>query len=396
MSCTRSTIFSLQHAVLGHAAFVAVLAGIFATPGNTQFATAAEAAAAPLPQRVEFNRHVRPILSQNCYQCHGPDKNTREAGLRLDDREDALKPHDSDPAIVPNKAAQSEMIRRITAQDPDERMPPADSGKHLKPRQIELLRRWIDQGAQYEPHWSFIPPKAPPLPEVKSKDWPRGAIDRFVLARLEQEGIKPGQEADRRTLIRRVTLDLTGLPPTLAEVQAFVADKAPDAYEKLVDRLLASPRYAEHMARQWLDLARYADTNGYQYDQERTQWPWRDWVIDAFARNMPFNQFTIEQLAGDQLPEATPSQILATGFNRNHGITVEGGVIDEEYRVEYVMDRVVTTSTVWMGLTMGCARCHDHKFDPLSRQEFYEFFAFFNQVDEKGFQGFAPQLKELL
>ena len=316
--------------------------------------------------------------------------------MRLDDREDALKPHDSDPAIVPNKAAQSEMIRRITAQDPDERMPPADSGKHLKPRQIELLRRWIDQGAQYEPHWSFIPPKAPPLPEVKSKDWPRGAIDRFVLARLEQEGIKPGQEADRRTLIRRVTLDLTGLPPTLAEVQAFVADKAPDAYEKLVDRLLASPRYAEHMARQWLDLARYADTNGYQYDQERTQWPWRDWVIDAFARNMPFNQFTIEQLAGDQLPEATPSQILATGFNRNHGITVEGGVIDEEYRVEYVMDRVVTTSTVWMGLTMGCARCHDHKFDPLSRQEFYEFFAFFNQVDEKGFQGFAPQLKELL
>ncbi|MCE9551939.1 MAG: PSD1 and planctomycete cytochrome C domain-containing protein [Planctomycetes bacterium] len=375
----------------------AALAALWAFLAAPSWMLAAESIApvAPLPQRVEFNRHIRPILSDNCYKCHGPDKNTREAGMRLDVRADAIKPHDSDPAIVPGNAASSEMIRRILATDPAEQMPPPKSGKHVTPQQIELLRRWIDLGAEYQSHWSFIAPTSPPLPEVQTKAWPRGSIDRFVLARLEQETLQPAPEADRRTLIRRVTFDLTGLPPTPAEVQAFLADSAPDAYEKLVDRLLASPRYAEHMARQWLDLARFADTNGYQYDQERTQWPWRDWVIDAFARNMPFNEFTVEQLAGDQLPGARPNQILATGFNRNHGITVEGGVVDEEYRVEYVMDRVNTTTTVWLGLTMGCSRCHDHKFDPISRKEFYQFYAFFNQVDEKGMNGFDPRINVL-
>ena len=347
------------------------------------------------PARIEFNRHIRPILAENCYKCHGPDKNTREAELRLDQRAEAIKMHNGYAAIAPKKSADSEMIRRIASGDPDEIMPPPKSGKHVTPEQLELLKHWIDQGADYQPHWSLIAPVAPALPEVRDQNWPRGPIDRFVLARLEQEGLKPAPEADRRTLIRRVTLDLTGLPPTPAEVRAFLADDAPDAYEKRVDRLLASPRHAEQMARQWLDLARFADTNGYQYDQERTQWPWRDWVIDAFARNMPFDQFTIEQLAGDLLPGAEPMQILATGLNRNHGITVEGGVIDEEYRVEYVMDRVNTTSTIWLGLTVGCSRCHDHKFDPISRKEFYQFYAFFNQVDEKGMNGFDPRISVL-
>ena len=271
-------------------------------------------------------------------------------------------------------------------------MPPADGPKQLTATQIATLRTWIEQGAEYQPHWSFIPPK-PITPPASSENnpWRRNAIDDFVLARLQREGLKPAPEASQETLIRRVAFDLTGLPPTLEEIDTFLSDESPDAYERMVDRYLDSPAYGEHMARHWLDLARYADSNGYQYDTEREQWVWRDWVIDAYNRNKPFDEFTVEQLAGDLLPAATSQQILATGFNRNHGITIEGGIIDEEYRTEYVMDRLVTTGSVWLGLTVGCARCHDHKFDPLSQQEFYQLYAYFNQVPERGMRGFAPQ-----
>jgi hypothetical protein len=344
---------------------------------------------------IDYQRDIRPILSDHCFACHGVDAKKREAELRLDTADGATAELDSGDghAIVPGKSAQSILVRRITSTDKDERMPPAKSGKHLNAKQIELLTQWINQGGRYANHWAFETPKRPQPPTVKQTDWPRGAIDRFILHRLEQEKLAPAAEADRRTLIRRIALDLTGLPPTLAEVKAFVDDKTPDAYEKMIDRYLASPRYGEHLARYWLDAARYADTNGYQYDTERTMWVWRDWVIDAYNRNMPFDQFTIHQLAGDLLPSATPQQRLATGFNRNHGITIEGGVIDEEYRTEYVIDRIVTTSTVWLGLTMGCARCHDHKFDPIAQKEFYQFFAFFNQVPERGNSGFTPNAK---
>ena len=265
-------------------------------------------------------------------------------------------------------------------------MPPAYLGySKLPAHEIELIRRWIEQGAAWQKHWSFIPPGRPPLPSVTNKSWPKNPIDNFVLARLEREGLAPAPQADKRTLIRRVTLDLTGLPPTPSEVDAFLSDPSPDAYEKVVDRLLRSSRYGEHMAWQWLDAARYADTNGYQSDGVRSMWRWRDWVIDAFNHNMPFDRFTVEQLAGDMLPNATRDQIIATGFNRNHRTSAEGGIIDEEFRVAYVVDRVDTTSTVWLGLTIGCSRCHDHKFDPILQKEYYQLFAYFNNVPEKGF-----------
>ncbi len=278
------------------------------------------------------------------------------------------------------------MYQRISSDNPALRMPPAYFGySKLPDREIELIRRWIEDGAPWQKHWSLIPPVRAPLPEVKDKQWPRSPIDRFVLARLEHEGLRPSPEAERRTLIRRVTLDLTGLPPTPAEVDDFLTDKSPNAYEKVVDRLLGSQRYGEHIAWQWLDAARYADTNGYQSDGVRSMWRWRDWVIAAFNHNMPFDQFTIDQLAGDLLPDATRDQIIATGFNRNHRTSAEGGIIDEEFRVAYVVDRVDTTSTVWMGLTVGCARCHDHKYDPILQKEYYQLFAYFNNVPEKGF-----------
>ena len=360
--------------------------GLFVCFGVGHFARAAE---------IDYQRDIRPILSDHCFACHGYDAKKREAELRLDTPEGATAALDSGDghAIVPGKSAQSMLVRRITSTDKDERMPPAKSGKTLTAAQIKLLTQWIDQGGRYANHWAFETPKRPELPSVKQTAWPRNAIDRFILRRLEQEKLGPTAEADRRTLIRRVAMDVTGMPPTLAEIKAFVDDSSPDAYEKMIDRYLASPRYGEHLARYWLDAARYADTNGYQYDTERTMWVWRDWVIDAYNRNMPFDQFTIHQLAGDLLASATPQQRLATGFNRNHGITIEGGVIDEEYRTEYVIDRIVTTSTVWLGLTMGCARCHDHKFDPITNKEFYQFFAFFNQVPERGNSGFTPNAK---
>jgi hypothetical protein len=347
-------------------------------------ASRAVAAENPVPQLVEFNRDIRPILSDTCFTCHGPDVANRKTKLRFDTEASAFADLDGHRAIVPGNLEKSEMFKRITAQDEAVRMPPVYSGRKLTERQIDLIRGWIEQGAKWQKHWSFIPPIQPQLPSVKDKSWPRNPIDFFILDRLEREGLAPSSEADRAALIRRVTLDLTGLPPTPAEVGSFLADKSSGAYEKVVDRLLQSPRYGERMAIRWLEAARYADTNGYQTDGERTMWRWRDWVIDAYNRNMPFDQFTIEQLAGDLLPNATLAQKIATGFNRNHRGNGEGGIIPEEYAVEYVVDRVDTTSTVWLGLTMGCARCHDHKYDPILQKEYYQVFAFFNNVPERG------------
>jgi hypothetical protein len=337
-----------------------------------------------VPDVVEFNRDIRPILSDNCFQCHGPDKGNRKAKLRLDTKAGTLADRGGYRAVEPSHPERSELLKRILHQDESQRMPPAKAGRRLSPRQAELLRRWIAQGARWQKHWSLLAPHRPMPPQVKDAGWLRNPIDAFILARLEPEGLRPSAEADRTTLIRRVTLDLTGLPPTPAEVDAFLQDASPDAYEKVVDRLLASPRYGERMAARWLDAARYADTNGYQTDGERIMWRWRDWVIEAYNANMPFDQFTLEQIAGDMLPGATLDQKIATGFNRNHRGNAEGGVIPEEFAVEYVVDRVDTTATVWLGLTAGCARCHDHKYDPISQREFYRLFALFNNVPEKG------------
>jgi Protein of unknown function (DUF1553)/Protein of unknown function (DUF1549)/Concanavalin A-like lectin/glucanases superfamily/Planctomycete cytochrome C len=343
---------------------------------------------AALPATIEFNRDIRPILSDKCFQCHGPG--TQQATLRFD-LEEGVKHALSGGrfAVVPGDPANSQVIRRITATDPSIRMPKSQGGRAagepLTDREIALLTRWIEQGAMWQKHWSFIPPKPPVLPKgLRDASWVRNPIDAFVLQRLEREGLKPSAEADRATLLRRVSLDLTGLPPTPAEVDAFQADTSANAYEKVVDRLLQSPRYGERMAFPWLDAARYADSNGYQTDGERFMWRWRDWVINAFNRNMPYDQFTIEQLAGDLLPNATLDQKIATGFNRNHRGNSEGGIIPEEYAVEYVVDRVDTTSTVFLGLTLGCARCHNHKFDPVTQKEFYQLFAYFNNVPEHG------------
>lgn len=330
-------------------------------------------------QTIQFNRDIRPILSENCFQCHGPDEHQRKAKLRLDSREGALAKH----VVVPGKPDASLLMERVLSNNAEERMPPEKSGRKLTAEQIKLLQRWIEQGANYEKHWSLIPPGRVELPTVKQPAWMRNPIDRFILARLEKEHLKPSPEADKRTLLRRVSLDLTGMPPTLDELDAFLADQSPQAYEIVVDRLLSSPRFGERMAMHWLDLARYADTNGYNNDEDRTQWMWRDWVINALNANMPYDQFITEQLAGDLLPNATTQQKIATGFNRNHVLTTEGGIIDEEYRIEYVADRVHTTSTVFLGLSMQCARCHDHKFDPITQMDYYSFFAYFNNIAEK-------------
>lgn len=352
------------------------------------WACAALVASAFSPQlraaEIDFNRDVRPILSDHCFQCHGPDAANRKAELRLDIEAGAMADLGGHRAIVPRDPKASELVRRITTADADERMPPADSARQLSPAQIVTLQRWIAEGARWQSHWSFVPPVRPNRPAVRNAQWPHNAIDAFVLARLEAEGLAPAPEADKPTLLRRVTFDLTGLPPTPAEVDAFLADDSPGAYERAIDRLLASPRYGERMATRWLDAARYADSNGYQSDGERFMWRWRDWVIDAYNRNLPFDQFTVEQLAGDLLPGCTLEQKIATGFNRNHRGNGEGGIIPEEYAVEYVVDRVETTATVWLGLTMGCGRCHDHKFDPISQRDFYGVFAYFNNIPERG------------
>jgi hypothetical protein len=335
---------------------------------------------------VDFDREVRPILSDRCFACHGPDEKRRMANLRLD-TEDGLFAHRSGYDIVaPSDPARSRLVARISGAG-FPRMPPPQAAPALTEAQIAVIRQWIEEGAKWERHWAFVPPERPALPAVRDEKWPRNPIDYFVLARLEREGLKPAPEADRATLLRRLSFDLTGLPPTTAEIDAFLADKSRDAYEKQVDRLLALPEYGERMASEWLDLARYADTHGYHIDSARDMWKWRDWVIDAFNRNMPYNQFGIEQLAGDLLPNATMQQRLATAFNRNHMINYEAGAIPEEYQVEYVADRVDTTATVFMGLTLGCARCHDHKYDPISQKDYYRFYAFFNTIAEQGLDG---------
>src|ERR1043166_971916 len=337
------------------------------------------AGAAKSAPKIEFNRDVRTILSDNCFACHGPDENKRKAKLRFDIKEEAFKPAKSgDCAIVPGDLKKSQIIARITATDEDEKMPPPKSGKKLTPQQIDLLKRWIAEGATWQTHWAYDPPKRPALPAVKEKNWPKNEIDQVVLARLEKEGLKPSPEADKPTLIRRASLDLTGLPPSIEEVDAFLADKSPQAYEKVVDRLLASPRYGEHAARYWLDAARYADSHGYHIDSERSMWKYREWVINAYNKNMPFDQFTTEQLAGDLLPEATPEQKIASGYVRCNLSTGEGGAIVEEYQCKYTFDRTETTSTIWLGLTMTWRRCHTHKYDPIQHREYYGLYAFFN------------------
>jgi mono/diheme cytochrome c family protein len=344
--------------------------------------------ASPLPASAEplrYNRDIRPILSDACFACHGPDTANQKGGLRLDMREPALQPAKSGAAaIVPGDASKSELITRIESRDKDELMPPPKAHKTVTPEQRAKLRQWITEGAAYEKHWAFIPPSPAEPPAVKHPDWPRHALDRFVLNRLEAAGLPPSPEAPKEALIRRVTLDLTGLPPTPAEVDAFLADAAPEAYERVVDRLLKSPHYGERMAVDWLDAARYADTNGYQVDRDRELWPWRDWVIRAFNDNKKFDQFTIEQIAGDLLPEATLEQKIATGFHRNHMLNEEGGVIGDEFLAEYTADRVETTAAVWLGQTFNCARCHDHKYDPFTQRDFYSLKAFFHNVPERG------------
>jgi len=341
-----------------------------------------------LPETVTFNRHVRPILVEKCFRCHGPDPGAREAELRLDRPEFAFAPRKNGlPVIVKGEPSRSALVRRITSTDPDVRMPPPESHKILDADEIAVLTRWIEQGAEYEPHWAFIPPKRPPLPSGPSSESVSNPIDRFVRARLDREGLAPNPEADRHTLIRRVTLDLTGLPPTPEEVEAFVLDPSPDAYERLVDDLLARPTYGEHRARYWLDYVRYADTHGYHFDNYRSIWPYRDWVIAAFNTNQPFDAFTEEQIAGDMLPHPTRSQRIATGYIRAGMSTNEGGTIPEENLAIYATDRVETTSQVWLGLTMGCARCHDHKFDPITQKDFYSMAAFFRNTTQAAMDG---------
>ena len=339
---------------------------------------------------VDFQRVVRPILSDNCFQCHGPDKNTRMVDLRLDTKEGAYEVRDGGTVVVPGKPQESLLYQRISAEDSARRMPPESSHKTLTPQQIELLKKWIEQGAGWKELWSFAAPVRPPLPAVKDKSWIRNPIDQFILAKLEAAELKPASEADRRTLIRRLSLDLTGLPPEPAEVEAFVKDNTKGAYEKLVDRLMGSEHWGEHRGRYWLDAARYADTHGIHVDNYREMWPYRDWVIAAYNRNLPFDRFTIEQLAGDLLPNRTMEQQIASGFQRCNVTTNEGGVIAEEVEAMYAKDRADTTGAVWLGLTVGCATCHDHKFDPISQKDFYSMTAFFRNTTQYAMDGNAP------
>ncbi len=375
----RAKAFTTVSAALGAVVTLAVVAPSAQAPQPL-----------PAPQApIDYNWDVRPILSDNCFRCHGNDEKARMAGLRLDQAESAYAPRSGQQerfAIVPGRPDESELIRRVTAPTVARRMPPAVTNKVLTPAQVEILRRWIEQGAQYKPHWAYITPVKTAAPPVKAVRRPVNDIDRFVLTRLEREGLGLSPEADKETLINRVSLTLTGLPPTLAQVDAFVADRRPDAYERLVDRLLASQAYAEHMAAYWMNLARWAESDGFLDDHhDRMLWPWRDWVIGAFNRNMRFDEFATWQLAGDLLPNATREQKLATAFLRVGPRTTENGAIDEEYRIEYVVDRTNTIGTAFLGLTVGCARCHDHKYDVISHKDFYSLSGFFNNVDEPGF-----------
>lgn len=340
--------------------------------------------------KIDFNLDIRPILSDRCFKCHGPDASKRKAGLRLDIADSAYKALKDNPnahIIVRGNPMLSELFLRISTKDTSYLMPPPSSNLKLTEDEIDLLKRWIEQGAVYKPHWAFIAPQPQEIPTVKNRNWPRNEIDQFILAKLESNGLKPNELSDKERLLKRVYFDLTGLPPTIEQQDSFLKDNSANAFEKAVDGLLADEHYGEKMAISWLDIARYADSHGYQDDGLRTMWPWRDWVIHAFNNNYPYNKFVTWQLAGDLLPNPTKEMLLATGFNRNHKITQEGGVIDEEYRIEYVTDRTNTFGKAFMALTMECAHCHDHKYDPISQKEYYSTFAFFNQVNEKGLQG---------
>ena len=336
---------------------------------------------------VDFQRQIRPILSDNCFQCHGPDSAARQAGLRLDLRESALHARPNGTPVVPGKSADSLLYQRISDTDASFRMPPPDSRKQLTAAQVALLKRWIDGGAPWKEHWAFQAPVKPKPPAVNTAAWVRNPIDRFILAKLEEKGLAPAPAENQRALIRRVALDTTGLPPKPAEIETFLQDTSPNAYERMVDRYLASPHYGEHRARYWLDAARYGDTHGIHVDNYREIWPYRDWVIAAFNRNLPFDQFTIEQLAGDLLPNATLDQRIATGFQRCNVTTNEVGIIDDEYAEIYAKDRADTVGAVWLGMTVGCATCHDHKFDPISQKDFYAIGAFFRNTTQKVMDG---------
>ena len=341
-------------------------------------------------EKISYNFQVRPIFSDKCFKCHGPDANKREAGLRLDIEKEAykaLKDHPRAHAVVPGQPDLSELFVRISARDTSIQMPPPSSNlPALTENEIQVIKKWITQGARYEPHWAFVAPRKSSLPKVKDDRWPKNEIDYFILQQLDIKGLKPNEEADKERLLKRISLDLTGLLPTTDMMDRFMKDVSPGAYEKMVNELLAQQAFGERMALPWLDVARYADSHGYQDDNYRTQWPWRDWVIHAFNSNMPYNQFVTWQLAGDLLPETSKEQLLATGFNRNHKITEEGGVINEEYRVEYVTDRTNTLGKAFMGVTIECAKCHDHKYDPFTQENYYQLYAFFNNIKEVGLE----------
>ncbi|MCH2581873.1 MAG: DUF1549 domain-containing protein, partial [Planctomycetes bacterium] len=345
-------------------------------------------------KRIDFNRDIRPILSNNCYPCPGPDEKKRKADLRLDLRDGLYSDHDGVRPVVGGKPGESELYKRITAQHSRERMPPPKSKLQLKKNEVELIRSWIEQGGAWSGHWSFRSLEKTPIPDLAESAGARNAIDNFIRSRLREEGLKPAPEASREKRIRRLTLDLTGLPPTLSEIDAFIEDDHPEAYEKLVDRLLSSASYGERMTSDWLDVARYSDTYGYQVDRDRFVWPWRDWVVKAFNEGISYDRFLELQWAGDLLPGAGDEEILPTTFNRLHSQKVEGGSTPEEFRVEYVADRTHTFATAFLGLTFECARCHDHKYDPLTQREYYKHFAFFNNIDEAGlyayFTGSVP------
>ncbi len=343
-----------------------------------------------VPEKVDFNFHVRPILSDKCFACHGPDANARQADLRLDTEEGAftpLKDYENQFPFVKGKPEASIAFLKMTTSDTAEMMPPPEFNVHLNDYEIQVIEKWIKQGAEYKQHWAFIPPEKAELPKVKDEDWVKNEIDYFVLDKLEEMGLSPNEVSDKEYLLKRVAFDLTGLPPTLEMQEAFLADDSDDAYEKVVDQLLANKHYGEKMAVHWLDLARYADSHGYQDDGYRTMWPWRDWVIHAFNENYSYDRMVTWQLAGDLIPDQNIETQLATGFNRNHKITQEGGVIDEEYRIEYVTDRTNTLGKTFLGMTMECAKCHDHKYDPISQEEYFSTFAFFDKVPEKGIVG---------
>jgi len=366
--------------------------GYFTSEDKGSYRTLAEGGSSEgetveLPEKIDYIFDVKPILSDRCYLCHGPDDGTREGGLRLDTKEGAyaaIGEHLDRYAIVPGNVEKSRLVLKINNPDPDKIMPPLDSNLTLSSYEKQVLTKWIEQGAEWKDHWAFVPPTKKELPKISNAKLANSEIDFFIINKLEKLGLSPADRATKESLIRRASFDVTGLPPTLEAIDTFINDTDSNAYEKVLDRLLASKSYGEHMTSSWLDVARYADTHGYQDDLERVMWPWRDWVISAYNKNLPYDQFIKWQLAGDLLPNATLEQIVATGFNRNHKITQEGGVIAEEYRVEYVMDRTNTTATALMGLTMECARCHDHKYDPISQKEFYSFYSFFNKVKEKG------------